>query len=129
MAILRNKQETKGKLTYNEEYRAGIEKAAIEIPAKLCSESQCADIVLEEVILAQNEPSPSQILMHLEALSWALVNYGESSSLTNLWKRVQDLAAMSFQISLRFWQQVNEYLSERLGNFLYIDYFPHRSSN
>jgi len=54
-----------------------------------------------------------------------------SSSLTNLWQHVQDAASSSLSVSLDFWQQANEYLSERLGNLLYFDPpqsdFPHQS--
>jgi len=125
MAILRNKQETKAKLIYNEAYRAGIEKAALIMPASLLSETHCAQIFVDEIKNAQNMPSPSQVLLHLEAISWALVRYSESSSLTSLWQGIKDLAAKSFAISLHFWQQVNAYLTERLGFLLYRDFLSH----
>ena len=76
---------------------------------------------MTEIIEAQNKPSPSETLLHLEAVAWILVKLHGSSSLTNLWQRVQDAASRSLSISLNFWQQANEYLSERLGNLLYFD--------
>ena len=122
MGILRNKQETKAKQIYNEQYRAGMEKASLVAPSLLLDVSECAKIFFDEIQSAQNMPSPSQILLHLEAISWAMVRYGVSSSLTNLWRRIQDLAAKSFSLSFQFWQQVNQYLSERLGFLLYRDF-------
>ena len=124
MAILRNKQETKAKQIYNEEYRAGIEKAAIIMPSLLKNEYECAQIILLEIIEAQNKGSPSQVLLHLESVAWALIKCCGPSSLTNLWQHVQDAASHSLSISLHFWQQANEYLSERLGNLLYFDSSP-----
>jgi len=124
MAILRNKQETKAKLIYNEEYRAGIEKAAIVMPSIIKNEFECAEIIFSEIIAAQDKGSPSQVLLHLEAVAWALIKCHGPSSLTNLWQHVQDAASKSLAISLLFWQQANEYLSERLGNLLYFDSSP-----
>lgn len=128
MGILRNKQETKGKLVYNEAYRAGIEKAAMIIPSLLLDETECANIFLEEFKSAQEMPSPSQVLLHLESISWALVQYSASSSLTSLWQSIKDLAARCFSISLHFWQQVNAYLTERLGLLLFEDLTLQRES-
>jgi len=116
MAILRNKQETKAKQIYNEEYRAGIEKAAIIMPSLLKNDYECAQIILLEIIEAQNKGSPSQVLLHLESVAWALIKCCGPSSLTNLWQHVQDAASHSLSISLHFWQQANEYLCERLGD-------------
>ena len=131
MAILRNKQEIKAKKIYNEEYRAGIEKAAIVMPSLIKNEFECANVIFSEIVEAQNKRSPSEILLHLESIAWALVKCHGSSSLTNLWQHVQDAASSSLSVSLDFWQQANEYLSERLGNLLYFDPpqsdFPHQS--
>ena len=121
MAILRNKQEIKAKKIYNEEYRAGIEKAAIVMPSLIKNEFECANVIFSEIVEAQNKRSPSEILLHLESIAWALVKCHGSSSLTNLWQHVQDAASSSLSVSLDFWQQANEYLSERLGNLLYFD--------
>ena len=124
MAILRSKQETKAKQIYNEEYRAGIEKAAIVMPSLMRSESECSQIVFEQILEAQNKASPAETLLHLESIAWALVGCHDSLSLTNLWKRIQDAAAKSFLVSLQFWQKVSEYLSERLGSLLYQNPYP-----
>jgi hypothetical protein len=120
MAILRNKQETKAKQIYNEQYRAGIEKSIILMPSLIKNEFECAEIILSEIIEAQNKSSPSEVLLHLESVTWALITYHGSSALTNLWQLVQDGASKSLAISLHFWQQASEYLSERLGNLLYL---------
>jgi len=124
MAILRNKQETKAKQIYNEEYRAGIEKAVIIMPSFIKNEFECAEIIFSEIIQAQNKRSPSEVLLHLESVAWALIKCHGSSSLTNLCQHVQDAASRSLSISLHFWQQANEYLSERLGNLLYFSSHP-----
>ncbi len=128
MGILRNKQEAKAKQNYNEAYRASIEKAVLEIPSEMKTEDECARIIISEIEASLGEPSKSQMLLNLESISWALVRYSESSSLTALWQRVQDLATRTFSISFKFWQQVNEYLSDRLGYSLYMDFSPHRHS-
>ena len=121
----------KAKKIYNEEYRAGIEKAAIVMPSLIKNEFECANVIFSEIVEAQNKRSPSEILLHLESIAWALVKCHGSSSLTNLWQHVQDAASSSLSVSLDFWQQANEYLSERLGNLLYFDPpqsdFPHQS--
>lgn len=120
MGIVRNKQQQILKNLYNEQYRASIEKLIAHFPPEY-DETACADMVFSEIKTAAVCSTPAQALLHLEALSWSMVHYAASASLTKLWKKVQDLATRSFAISYQFWQQVNEYLSERIGIFLYAE--------
>lgn len=121
MGILRNKQETLAKQVYNEEYRAGIEKAVITIPQNGISDKEYVEKIVEEIIEAQNKPSPTETFLHLDALSWVLIRLSDSLSLAKLWQKIQDAVTKTFSISFQFWQQVNEYITGKIGEKLYVE--------
>ena len=118
MAILRNKQETTAKQTYNEAYRAGVERCQILLPADPKSLREYAHAIVDELLEIMEETTPTQQMLRLEALSWWLVNFSTKNSIYELWRLIGDVAVKTIAMSLRSWTTINEYLSERLGVFL-----------
>ncbi len=119
LAILRHKRETKAKQTYNETYRSGIELANELTLDVMASPEVVAEQLLSELTNISEDPSPSHKLLKLDAVCWWLVSFSPSGNLIQLWRKICGLAESALNISLKWWQQINEYISEKLSKLIY----------
>jgi len=121
MAIMRHKRESIAKHTYNESYRASIVLAQQLDAAYTKSAEEYAMLVVDELSKLPEFKTPSERMLHLDTLCWWLVRYSSKNSLRELWRRVGDLSETNRAITLRWWQQINEYVSERIGALMFFD--------
>jgi len=119
LAILRHKRESIAKSTYNEQYRSGILMKGLLLPNDLPCTEKTADKILDELLCLNDEPSPSHVCLKLDALCFWLANYSGCGKLPELWQRICRLSEKHLRISSRWWQQINEYISEKIGEILY----------
>jgi hypothetical protein len=120
LAILRHKRETKAKEIYNETYRAGVELAGQILSRHLSDPQSYADGVLDLLIEIQDEPTPAHQMLRLDAMCWWLVGFGSPDHAAAIWRRVGDYATATQAMTLRWWSQVNEYVTDRIGLFLQL---------
>jgi hypothetical protein len=121
LAILRHKRETKAKEIYNETYRAGVELAGQILSRHLSDPQSYANSVLDLLIEIQDELTPAHQMLRLDAMCWWLVGFGSPDHAAAIWRRVGDSAATTQAMTLRWWSQVNEYVSDRIGLFLHLE--------
>lgn len=128
LAILRHKRETLAKQTYNEVYRAGLDlswKNKLSLPTEINLQ---AEIALEEFEYLLQDPSPSHQLLRLDTLLWAIVSKNTKNDLRSLWNTIGVLSEKSRLISLKFWQRINEYCMEKIGEIIGNETQEHRDS-
>lgn len=120
LAIVRYKREQIAKFTYNEAFRAGVELMdTIDFEEEFDADVLAAKLV-SEIDSLKGQPSQSHQLLRLEAIAWWLVRYGHSHPLLTLWRRVCQLVEATNSITLKQWGLINEYLSRKIGELLYI---------
>ena len=119
LAILRHKRETKAKQTYNETYRAGIDLVNMQITDLDQSTETVAEQVLSELTSVSEEPSASHKLLKLDAVCWWLVSYSHAGNLIEMWQKLCNMAESTLDMSLKWWQEIHEYISEKLFDLLY----------
>jgi hypothetical protein len=121
MAILRHKRETIAKQTYNESYRSSLSQVLLFDGTLNQTTEHYARLITEELTHLHELPTPAERMLQLEALCWWLVGYSTKKPLKELWCRIGDLSEMTLSLSLRWWQKINEYVSERIGSLLYLE--------
>lgn len=120
LAIVRYKREQIAKSTYNEAYRAGIEiLSEWNLDAGL-DEDEIAEKLVLEFDSLKNQPTPSHQLLKLDAIAWWLVSHGARNTLFTLWEKICRLVEVTNSITLKQWGQINEYLSKKIGEILYV---------
>lgn len=123
LAILRHKREEKAKASYSEIFRAGtaIWSSLTHINPSNLDEHHCAKIIADDLIQASREPTPSHILLRLDALCfWLLRFQNAGGSISTFWNQIETICHRTNSISLSFWQRTCEYLFERLGENLFF---------
>ena len=120
MAIVRNNREEIAKRTFNEAWRAGVERmhALFPPPVPIPAKDRAKDI-LEVLTELLHSPSPSEWMMELDALAWWFVQYSTYASLPELCIEVEKAVETSKLMSSRQWEKIKDYLSSRLGKLLY----------
>lgn len=121
MAILRFKREENAKAAYNQEFRAG-HKALNEIVTadlKTRDLSEIATKLVAFLAVCANRPGPSHLLMSLENLCFGLLDFVAVERLPELWRKIEQAVQRSREISLAKWQIIVEFISERLGMFIF----------
>jgi len=119
LGILRHKRESKAKKKYNEAYRAGLELKAQLFPSTPGSTFEIASDIMGVLTGLKDLPSPSHQMLLLDSLCWWMVRNSAIYSIPELWREITDLSEISFGVSLRLWTKINEYVHDRLGDFLY----------
>lgn len=122
MAILRHKRETLAKRTYNESYRAAIVSVLHLGTAYDKPIGQYAALIINELSRLPDLKTPAERMLHLDALSWWLLGFSSKKPIRELWRLIGEMAETARAISLRWWQAINEYVSERIGALLYLDF-------
>jgi transposase InsO family protein len=119
LAILRYKREAIAKRTYNEAFRAGIEKANILLSDKYETPEETAENIIAEFLELQNEKSPLRRILRLDALSLWMVGYSTKYSIEELWRLVVGLSEKTLVLNLKWWSSIVEYLNDKIGNLLF----------
>jgi hypothetical protein len=68
--------------------------------------------------------TPAEWMVELDALAWWLIQYSRQASLPELWTAVENEVVMSKIMSLEQWGEIKDFLSRRLGDFLYEPIAP-----
>ena len=103
MVILRFKRKTIAKRTYNESYRASIALASLFNPADTKSTEEYATLVVDELSKLPEFKTPSERMLHLDALCWWLVRYSAKKPLREPWRRIGDMPETNLRLTLRWW--------------------------
>ena len=121
LAILRFKREDNAKAAYNESFRATHIPLNEMRKAELLGQSSSQVAMKAFLAVAANQPGTSHLLMSVESLCWALMDFVSIDELPTLWEQIVQTAQCCRDISLRKWQIIAEFIHERLGIFLFRD--------
>lgn len=125
MAILRHKREEEAKRVFNEAWRAGAARMReLMPPPKPIPPKERAKDILEVFVEILDMATPAEWMVELDALAWWLIQYSRQASLPELWTEVENEVVMSKVMSLEQWGEIKDYLSRRLGDFLYEPIAP-----
>lgn len=125
MAILRHKREEEAKRVFNEAWRAGAARMReLMPPPKPIPPKERAKDILEIFVDILDMATPAEWMVELDALAWWLIQYSRQASLPELWTAVENEVVMSKIMSLEQWGEIKDFLSRRLGDFLYEPIAP-----
>jgi hypothetical protein len=121
LAILRNKRDENSKAAYNESFRATHIPLNEMRKSELLSQTpaQLSMKITAFLAAAANQPGTGHLLMSVDSLCWALMEFSAIGSLPQLWEQVMRTTQRCRDISLRKWQIIAEFIHERIGMFLF----------